>query len=99
MFCQKCGKEIIDEAVICPHCGCATGVKTKVEVSKTPYKLSAGMVMLCTFLPVVGLIMGIVELSNNDHSPKGTAIIGQSVAGFVVIGIVIGAVIVACSLA
>lgn len=22
-FCQKCGKEIIDEAVICPGCGCA----------------------------------------------------------------------------
>ncbi len=22
-FCQKCGKEIVDEAVICPGCGCA----------------------------------------------------------------------------
>lgn len=22
-FCQKCGKEIADEAVICPGCGCA----------------------------------------------------------------------------
>lgn len=25
MFCQKCGKEIMDEAVICPGCGCPTG--------------------------------------------------------------------------
>lgn len=24
MFCSKCGKEILDEAVICCHCGCAT---------------------------------------------------------------------------
>lgn len=24
MFCSKCGKEIADEAVICPACGCAT---------------------------------------------------------------------------
>lgn len=24
MFCEKCGKEIDDEAVICVHCGCAT---------------------------------------------------------------------------
>lgn len=24
MFCSKCGKEIMDEAVICPNCGCAT---------------------------------------------------------------------------
>ncbi|MBE6529160.1 MAG: zinc-ribbon domain-containing protein [Ruminococcaceae bacterium] len=23
MFCSKCGKEIMDEAVICPHCGCS----------------------------------------------------------------------------
>ena len=24
MFCNKCGKEIDNEAVICPNCGCAT---------------------------------------------------------------------------
>ena len=24
MFCSKCGKEIMNEAVICPHCGCPT---------------------------------------------------------------------------
>ena len=24
MFCTKCGKEIFDEAIMCPHCGCAT---------------------------------------------------------------------------
>ena len=22
-FCQKCGKELVDEAVFCPGCGCA----------------------------------------------------------------------------
>ena len=24
MFCSKCGKELVDEALICPHCGCGT---------------------------------------------------------------------------
>ncbi|MBO5448809.1 MAG: zinc ribbon domain-containing protein [Ruminococcus sp.] len=24
IFCSKCGKEIHDEAVVCPYCGCAT---------------------------------------------------------------------------
>lgn len=24
MFCHKCGNEIMDEAMICPKCGCAT---------------------------------------------------------------------------
>lgn len=23
-YCQKCGKEILEEAVVCPNCGCAT---------------------------------------------------------------------------
>lgn len=28
-FCQKCGKEIMDEAVICPACGCAVEQERK----------------------------------------------------------------------
>lgn len=24
MFCSSCGKELFDEAVVCPYCGCAT---------------------------------------------------------------------------
>ncbi|MBQ8769497.1 MAG: hypothetical protein IJZ15_07660 [Oscillospiraceae bacterium] len=33
-YCSKCGKEIIDEAVICPGCGCAVKQETvKKEVS------------------------------------------------------------------
>ena len=30
-FCQKCGKEIADEAIICPGCGCAIAEKRKRE--------------------------------------------------------------------
>ena len=29
MYCQNCGKEISDNAVICVHCGCATGNYSK----------------------------------------------------------------------
>lgn len=28
-FCQKCGKEIADEAIICPGCGCAIAEEKK----------------------------------------------------------------------
>lgn len=32
MYCQKCGKEIDDEAVVCPHCGVATkNMKAQAE--------------------------------------------------------------------
>ena len=45
MFCRTCGKEILDDTVICPNCGCLTGVqpptgqlnfKQKVEPSSAP---------------------------------------------------------------
>ena len=35
MFCSKCGKEIMDEAVICPNCGCPTA---KYEKPTTQFK-------------------------------------------------------------
>ncbi len=31
-FCEKCGKEIMDEAVICPNCGCPVASKSKENV-------------------------------------------------------------------
>ena len=31
MFCKNCGKEIDDKAIVCIHCGCATG---SIGVSK-----------------------------------------------------------------
>ena len=34
MFCSKCGKEINDEAVVCVHCGCATGNLQKESKEK-----------------------------------------------------------------
>lgn len=33
MFCEKCGKEILEEAVICPGCGCSTGKEKKKEIN------------------------------------------------------------------
>lgn len=40
MFCSKCGKEIMNEAVICPNCGCATNnyqVANTVNVCSDDY--------------------------------------------------------------
>ena len=34
-FCQKCGKEIADEAVICPGCGCPVKEAPKAPTSET----------------------------------------------------------------
>ena len=69
MFCQKCGKEINDEAVVCIGCGCpvnsaqtATTANPSVQNKPIPESNStANCALLFAFLmPIVGLIMGIV---------------------------------------
>ena len=51
-FCQYCGKEIMDEAVMCVHCGCAV-TSQKNASNDAP---STGMAVLGFFIPLVGLI-------------------------------------------
>ena len=35
-YCSKCGKEILDEAIACPFCGCATSNFTAVKEKEQP---------------------------------------------------------------
>ena len=42
-FCSKCGKEIMDEAVVCPGCGCAVEeVKAKSKIQCVDDLLRSG---------------------------------------------------------
>lgn len=50
-FCQKCGKEIMDDAVICPSCGCSAGAQKPADQS------SFGWAVLGFCIPIVGLIL------------------------------------------
>ena len=102
MFCNKCGKEIDDEAVVCIHCGCAVNSAKKpkpVDEDWKTVKISKGMQMLCTFVPIVGIILGFAELCSNSDSGKGNAYLLLGVGGFFVWGIIIGATCLAVYLA
>lgn len=69
-FCQKCGKEIMDEAVVCPGCGCSVegGSASNIQSSTTAPKLEEGekrglatAALVCSFLlPIAGIICGII---------------------------------------
>ena len=37
MFCSKCGKEIADEAIVCPACGCATANYQHTATNNSAY--------------------------------------------------------------
>lgn len=65
MFCSKCGKQIDDEALICPACGCATAnyVKDKAEAEARatiqvmpaqPLKKRSVALALCIFFGGLG---------------------------------------------
>lgn len=71
MFCQHCGKEIHDDAVICIHCGCLVQTTrhiidnqpTKLPHPKENAALAYSIVgfILC-WIPVVGLILSIIAI-------------------------------------
>lgn len=79
MFCPKCGKEIMDEAVICPHCGCATKAGTNsVGERKTNIFAIVGFIFSFLFA-IVGLVLSIIgykKAPEYNNSGKNLALAG-----------------------
>ncbi|MGN0797315.1 MAG: zinc-ribbon domain-containing protein [Christensenellales bacterium] len=97
MFCSKCGKEISDDAVICPNCGVPTSnynrsntkPKSNVDDSNNVNTMSIIALVMSFFIPLVGFIMGLiyrpkaVAIDDESSRKKCTAAIWISVACFV----------------
>lgn len=52
MYCQNCGKEIDDKAVICIGCGCAVN---NTQIAKTSNKSWLVTLLLCLFGGLFGI--------------------------------------------
>ena len=70
-FCQRCGEEIMDAAVVCPHCGCPANDST---VNLTPDVSNTGLNIISFLLPFVGLILYIIF---HEKSPVKASAIGK----------------------
>ena len=57
-FCQKCGKEIMDEAVVCPSCGCA--VEKKVLAKEASYDDCVKGAVTTNIVSAVVIALGVV---------------------------------------
>ena len=83
-FCTKCGKEILDEAVICPHCGCVVDRSTFQEITND--EVSIGLCVVAALIPIFGVIYWPV---NSKKAPKRaracgiTAIVSWVVYAFI----------------
>ena len=88
-FCSKCGKEMMDEAVVFPNCGCAAS--GNADVADAP---NMGYAVLGFFIPLVGLILYLV---NKDKSPLKAKSAGKgALIGFIagmVVSVIYGAIL------
>ena len=55
-FCQHCGKEVLDEALICPGCGCSVQTINNTKVIGGDESVSVGLVVLSVLIPLFGII-------------------------------------------
>ena len=82
-YCSKCGKELFDEAVICPNCGCA--VDGSVKISTKNDAPNMGFAVLGFFFPIIGFILWLVM---KDDTPLKAKSAGKGA----LIGLVVGVV-------
>ena len=95
MYCSTCGKEINDNAVICPHCGCTTKNYEKVSNVRKDEENKILYLLLGFFLPIVGLILYFVWKMDHPvrayHVGKGALIsVIVGVAFSIIYGILFG---------
>jgi len=77
MFCEKCGKEIADEAVMCVSCGNSlqliqSNTTPKDKLPKLPNAIATLVLGICSivFCCGIGTICGIVALAISGESNK-----------------------------
>lgn len=60
MFCEKCGKELLDGAVVCPNCGCWVGKqKEKEKTGLSANEKSIDLLLKVFLIATIGCIGGI----------------------------------------
>ena len=78
MYCKNCGKEISDQAFICPHCGVQTAEAPK---GKNNTLALIGFI-LASIVPVAGLVCSILGYKNAAGTGGGGK--GLAAAGIVI---------------
>lgn len=62
VYCRNCGKQIRSDAAVCINCGCATG-NTGGGASALDNSINPGFVVLSLFVPLFGIIYGIMKIN------------------------------------
>lgn len=85
-FCEKCGKEIMDEAVICPGCGCAVEkavAQQEVQTVAVPKKAKTASVLgILSLLLLAPLGIPAIILANQSKQETGGVMCKQAKTGW-----------------
>ena len=95
-FCSKCGKEIMDEAIVCPGCGCAVvNPTTPAQVANTNDEVSVGLCVLAVLIPLFGIIYWPLKHKETPKKAKacGIAALISWAVGILFYFIIVGATI------
>ena len=84
-FCEKCGKEIMDEAVICPGCGCAVETSKKAtDVMEVPKQAkTASTLGVLSLLLLAPLGIPAIILANKSKEQTGGVMCKQAKTGLI----------------
>ena len=77
-FCTHCGKELMDEAVVCPGCGCSVTNQSQTAQPATQYQgddtVSVGLCVLSALIPLFGIIYWPVKHKETPKKAKACGI-------------------------
>ena len=82
-LCAHCGKEIVDEAAICPECGYPSEPTVKQERIPNIINFALAFSLL---VPIIGLVLGIVgALKYKKHRSKCVTAIIVSIGAIILL--------------
>ena len=70
-YCQNCGAEVNEGAIVCLKCGCAVN---EIMTSKIDESVSVGLVILSVFIPLFGIIYWPVKAATRPNCAKACGI-------------------------
>ncbi len=98
-YCEKCGNELFDEAVICPKCGCAVRNEKLQKAGELSGRISVcalvGFILSLASIISIFNILGLLAIAGFVNSVIGLVNCtkkNQRGKGFAIAGIVVGAI-------
>lgn len=87
-YCSQCGAQLVDEAVVCPQCGCPVQPQRSIDPNASP-KSRLIALLLCVFVGDLGIHRFYV-------GKIGTGVLWLLTAGCFGIGALVDLIMIAC---